>query len=69
MEAVKTNYPNLASESFGHGRQHYYIDVKRAVNDTHFVLITSSERFAGDERFYRKPFGYGKKIWRCLLRR
>ncbi|MES2112721.1 MAG: UPF0758 domain-containing protein [Bacteroidota bacterium] len=45
MEAVKTNYPNLASESFGHGKKHYFIDVKKAKNDTHFLLITSSEQY------------------------
>jgi len=54
MEAIKTNYPNLASESFGHGRKHYFIDVKKAVNDTHFLLITSSEQFRQDEKFYRR---------------
>lgn len=54
MEVVKTNYPSLASESFSHGRIHYFIDVKRATNNTHFVLITSSEQFRGDEKYYRR---------------
>jgi hypothetical protein len=53
MEAVKTNYPNLASESFGHGKKHYFIDVKKATNDTHFLLITSSEKYAED-KFHRR---------------
>jgi hypothetical protein len=54
MEAVKTNYPTLASETFSHGRKHYFIDVKKAVNDTHFVLITSSEQFRNDDKYYRR---------------
>ena len=53
MEAVKTNYPNLDSESFGHGKKRYFIDVKKACNDTHFLLITSSEQFGGD-KFHRQ---------------
>jgi hypothetical protein len=54
MEAVKTNYPTLATERFGHGRKHYFIDVKRALNHTHFLLITSSEKFAHDDTLYRR---------------
>jgi DNA repair protein RadC len=54
MEAVKTAYPTLASETFSHGRKHYFIDVKKAVNDTHFVLITSSEQFQNDPKYYRR---------------
>jgi hypothetical protein len=53
MEAVKTNYPNLASESFGHGKKHYFIDVKKASNDTHFLLITSSEKY-DEDKYQRK---------------
>lgn len=53
MEAVKTNYPNLASESFGHGKKHYFIDVKKASNDTHFLLITSSEKY-DEDKFHRR---------------
>lgn len=51
--AQKTNYPNLVSESFGHGRKHYFIDVKKAANDTHFVLVTSSEQYA-DKQYHRQ---------------
>jgi hypothetical protein len=54
MEAVKTKYPTLATETFSHGRKHYFIDVKKAVNDSHFVLITSIESFAGDPQHYRR---------------
>lgn len=54
MEAVKTNYPSLASETFGRGRKHYFIDVKKASNDTHFLLITSSEKFQNDDKYYRR---------------
>jgi DNA repair protein RadC len=54
MEAVKTNYPTLATETFSHGRKHYFIDVKKASNDSHFVLITSSEQFANDPQYYRR---------------
>lgn len=54
MEAVKTNYPNLASETFGHGRKRYYIDVKKAVNNTHFLLITSDESFPNQDTNYRR---------------
>jgi DNA repair protein RadC len=55
MEAARTtNYPNLASEMFGHGRKHYFIDVKKASNDTHFLLITSSEKFQNDDKYYRR---------------
>lgn len=54
MEAVKTNFPTLASETFSHGRKHYFIDVKKAANDTHFVLITSSEQFQNDPTRYRR---------------
>lgn len=53
-KAQETNYLNLASKHFGHGRKHYFIDVKRAANDSHFLLITSSERFRGDEQYYRQ---------------
>jgi DNA repair protein RadC len=49
MEAAKTNYPNLASETFSHGQKHYFIDVKKASNDTHFLLITSSEKYDEDK--------------------
>ncbi len=45
MEAIKTAYPNLASERFSHGKKHYYFDVKRAQNNSHFLLITSSEEY------------------------
>ncbi|MFD0763231.1 UPF0758 domain-containing protein [Mucilaginibacter lutimaris] len=51
--AHKTRYPNVDSESFGHGRMHYFIDVKKAVNDSHFVLITSSEKYDSD-KYYRQ---------------
>ncbi|RKR82145.1 uncharacterized protein DUF3276 [Mucilaginibacter gracilis] len=54
MEAVKTRFPTLASETFSHGRKHYFIDVKKAANDTHFVLITSSEQFQNDPTRYRR---------------
>lgn len=53
MEAVQTTYPNLATESFSHGKKHYFIDVKKASNDTHFLLITSSEKFAED-KYHRR---------------
>jgi DNA repair protein RadC len=58
MEAVKTNCPNLDSESFGHGKKHYFIDVRKASNDTHFLLITSSEQF-GDHQFHRRTI----RLW------
>ncbi|WP_170122785.1 UPF0758 domain-containing protein [Mucilaginibacter oryzae] len=45
METIKTNYPTLASETFSRGRMRYYIDVKRALNDTYFILFTVSEYF------------------------
>jgi len=54
METVKTNYPTLASEMFSHGRKSYFIDVKKANNDTHFVLITSSESFPDHHTRYRR---------------
>ncbi|HTE00592.1 MAG TPA: UPF0758 domain-containing protein [Mucilaginibacter sp.] len=55
MEAVKqSTHPTLATETFSHGRKHYFIDVKRAVNDTHFLLITSSESFQNDPKYYRR---------------
>ena len=55
MEAVKpSSHPTLATETFSHGRKHYFIDVKKAVNDTHFVLITSSESFKNDPQYYRR---------------
>lgn len=54
METIKTKYPTLASETFGHGRKHYFIDVKKAVNDSHFLLITSSESFAGEPQHHRR---------------
>ncbi|MFC0513525.1 UPF0758 domain-containing protein [Mucilaginibacter angelicae] len=53
MEAVETNYPNLASETFSHGKKHYFFDIKKAVNNTHFLLITSSEQF-GESQYYRR---------------
>lgn len=53
MEGAKTNYPNLASETFSHGKKHYFIDVKKASNDTHFLLITSSEKY-DEDKFYRR---------------
>lgn len=52
MEAAKTNYPSLASESFGHGKKHYFFDIKKANNNTHFLLITSSEKY--DEGQYHR---------------
>src|ERR1700730_13928561 len=58
MEAARTNYPNLASESFSHGKKHYFIDVKKASNDTYFLLITSSEQYDGD-KFHRRPI----RLW------
>jgi hypothetical protein len=54
MEGVKINFPTLASETFSHGRKHYFIDVKRAANDTHFLLITSSEQFQNNPARYRR---------------
>ncbi|OOQ58289.1 UPF0758 domain-containing protein [Mucilaginibacter pedocola] len=54
MEAVQTNYPNLASETFNHGRKHYFIDIKRAVNNKHFLLITSSEQYQNEQRYDRQ---------------
>lgn len=32
---------------------YYFFDVKKAVNDTHFLLITSSEKYDGD-KFHRR---------------
>jgi DNA repair protein RadC len=55
MQAVKQSpHPTLATESFSHGRKHYFIDVKKAANDTHFLLITSSESFRNDPKYYRR---------------
>lgn len=54
----RTDYPNLASESFGNGKKHYFIDVKKAVNDTHFILVTSSEKYDTD-KYYRQTV----QIW------
>jgi len=55
MQAVKqSTHPTLASETFSHGRKHYFIDVKKAANDTHFLLITSSESFRNDPKYYRR---------------
>lgn len=54
MEAVKKEYPNLASETFSHGRKHYFIDIKKAANDRHFLLITSSEQYENEPKFYRQ---------------
>ncbi|MFB9844093.1 UPF0758 domain-containing protein [Mucilaginibacter ginsenosidivorans] len=51
--ARKTEYPNLLSESFGHGKKHYFIDVKKALNDTHFILFTSSEEYA-EKQYHRQ---------------
>jgi DNA repair protein RadC len=48
-----TNYPNLASENFAHGKKRYFIDVKKAANDSHFLLITSSEQF-GEGEYHRQ---------------
>lgn len=48
-----THYPNLASENFAHGKKHYFIDVKKAANDSHFLLITSSEQY-GEGEYYRQ---------------
>lgn len=59
MEAVKTPYPNLASEMFGHGRKHYFIDIKKAVNNSHFLLITSSEQFPHDDKYRRQTI----RLW------
>jgi DNA repair protein RadC len=53
MEALKTIYPSLASETFSHGKKHYFFDIKKAINDTHFLLITSSEKFA-EGQFHRR---------------
>lgn len=53
MEAARTNYPNLASETFSHGKKHYFIDVKKASNDTHFLLITSSEKY-DEDKYHRR---------------
>jgi len=63
MEAVQTSCPNLASESFSHGKKHYFIDVKKASNDTHFLLITSSEQFDTD-KFHRRTI----RLWEEDLR-
>ncbi|MES2378461.1 MAG: UPF0758 domain-containing protein [Bacteroidota bacterium] len=58
MEKIRqTNYPNLASESFGHGNKRYFIDVKKAVNDTHFVLLTSSEKYE-DNKYHRQTIQF-----------
>jgi len=48
-----TNYPNLASENFAHGKKRYFIDVKKAANDSHFLLITSSEQY-GEGEYHRQ---------------
>ncbi|WP_426671900.1 UPF0758 domain-containing protein [Mucilaginibacter sp. McL0603] len=53
MEAAQGAYPNLATESFSHGRKHYFIDVKKANNDTHFLLITSSEKY-DEDKYHRR---------------
>jgi len=34
---------------FGHGKTRYFIDVKKASNDSHFLLITRSDRFNKDQ--------------------
>jgi hypothetical protein len=54
MEAAQTNSPILATESFSRGRKHYFIDVKKAANDTHFVLITSSEEYRNEEKAFHR---------------
>ncbi|MEO3404914.1 DUF3276 family protein [Mucilaginibacter sp. CAU 1740] len=48
-----TQYPNVDSKSFSHGKKHYFIDVKKAVNDSCFLLITSSEQYDTD-KFHRQ---------------
>ncbi|WP_439697039.1 UPF0758 domain-containing protein [Mucilaginibacter sp. AW1-7] len=60
MEAVKQSaHPTLATETFSHGRTHYFIDIKKAANDTHFLLITSSESFRNDPQYYRRTI----RLW------
>jgi DNA repair protein RadC len=60
MEAIKqSTHPTLATETFSHGRKHYFIDIKKAVNDTHFLLITSSESFQNDPKYYRRTI----QVW------
>jgi len=58
MEALKTHYPNLAGETFSNGKKHYFIDLKKASNDTHFLLITSSEKY-DDAKFHRRTI----RLW------
>ncbi len=53
MGNVQSLYPNLDSESFGTGKRHYFIDVKKAVNNSHFLLISRSDQ-VGEEKYVRK---------------
>ena len=36
--------PNLTSENFSSRNRNYFIDFKRAVNDSHYICITRSDK-------------------------
>ena len=58
MGTIRSLYPTLDSEMFGHGKTRYFIDVKKACNDSHFLLITRSDRY-GDNRYARRTI----QVW------
>ncbi len=35
---------NLSSENFSSGKRNYFIDFKRAINDSHYICITRSDK-------------------------
>jgi DNA repair protein RadC len=50
MEIIEENKPvRRDSESFGHGKMHYFIDVNQACNNTLYMLISSSEKYDTDK--------------------
>src|ERR1700750_1041277 len=53
MGKVQSLYPSLDSESFGYGKRHYFIDIKKAVNNSHFLLISRSDK-VDDQKYVRK---------------
>jgi len=49
MESNKPVSWELASEMFGEGNRHYFMDVKRARNNSRYLRISRSDRVENDK--------------------
>ncbi|WP_231425343.1 MULTISPECIES: hypothetical protein [Pedobacter] len=61
--------PNLTSENFSLANRNYFIDFKRAINDSNYICITRSDKLqtGGYHRWYAVRIRHAEHIIRSII--